>query len=105
MIRLHPHSIRRFSYRQVRDPHQDLRERAFMFRIEMLHQHEPPARIERQLTQEPRKGFQPAGGCADPDDGDRGDISDSTRWSLESPSFSPPTPLRKLRDRICLRLV
>jgi hypothetical protein len=40
-------------------------ERAFMLRIEMLHQHIPHARIQRQVLQQLHERLQPAGGGAD----------------------------------------
>ena len=50
-----------------RGARENLRERAFVLRIEMLHQHEPHARVERQVLEQLRECFEPAGGGADAD--------------------------------------
>ena len=52
VIGLDPQIVRDLAHRQRRGARQKLRERAFMLRIEMLHQHEPHARIERQMLEQ-----------------------------------------------------
>ena len=59
-IRLHSLIVRYLADRHLRYPCQELRERAFMLRIEMLHQHERHARIERQMREQLRVRYQPA---------------------------------------------
>ena len=52
VIGLDPQIVRDLAHRQRGGPRQNLRERAFMLRIEMLHQHEPHARVERQMLEQ-----------------------------------------------------
>ncbi len=41
-----------------------------MLRVEMLHQHEPQARVERQMLEQLRECLQPARRCANPYNGE-----------------------------------
>ena len=68
VIGLDPLIVRDLAHRQRRGACQELRERAFVLRIEMLHQHEPHARIERQMREQLRERLEPARRGADADD-------------------------------------
>ena len=65
MISLERLIVRDFAYRQRRGARKDLRERALMVRIEMLHQHERHAGAPRQSREQLGEGLQPSGGRSD----------------------------------------
>ena len=68
VIRLDPQLVRDFLHRHRRGPAQELRERALMLRIEMLHEHEAHARIDRQVLEQRRERLESASRGADAHD-------------------------------------
>jgi hypothetical protein len=69
VIGLHRQIVRDLAHRHRRGPRQNLREGAFMLRVEMLHQHKPQARVEWQMLEQLPERLQPAGRSADANDG------------------------------------
>ena len=65
VICLHRQVVRNLAHRKRRGARQNLCQRAFMLRIEMLHQHEPHTRVERQMLEQLRVRLQPTGGSSD----------------------------------------
>jgi hypothetical protein len=65
--RLHGHAIGHFDNRYRRLAAPQLREVAGLLGVQVLHENERHARFCRQVGQQLRKGFQPAGGRADAD--------------------------------------
>jgi len=68
VIRLDMQIVGDLMDRERRRASEELRERAVMFRIEMLHQYEAHARIEPQMLEQCRECFEPAGRGADAHD-------------------------------------
>jgi hypothetical protein len=70
VIRLDPLVVRGFLNRQRRGSREQVRERAVVLRIEMLHEHEGDARIEWQVLQR-RERFESSSRSADANDRER----------------------------------
>jgi hypothetical protein len=68
VIRLDAQVVRDFADRERRRASEQLRERAVVLRIEMLHEHESHARVEREVLEQRRESLEPAAGRADAHD-------------------------------------
>jgi hypothetical protein len=71
VIRLDVQIVGDFVHWERRGPSQQLRERAVVLRVEMLHEYEAHTRVEWQMLQERRERLEPAGGGPDAHDRER----------------------------------
>ena len=71
VIGLHHDSLSHFGDGNLGGPRQDFLQRAAMFGVEVLHQHEGHASLFRQVTQQFGECFQPARRRPDPHDGEQ----------------------------------
>ena len=69
VVRLDPQVVRDLLEGQGCRALEDRREGAFVLRIEVLHKHETHAGIRGQLFEQLGERFEPAGRCADTNDG------------------------------------
>src|SRR6185437_10908788 len=71
VIRLHLLIVRDLMHRHGCGSCQQLRQRAFVLRVQMLHEHEAQTRVQREGLEQVPEGLQPSGGRADADNGER----------------------------------